>query len=71
MTDLAFDRLSWVRQVDTLDADDKDAIAAKMNNPGWQLLHVGTGKGGQTTMTFGWPWDAQFERVMEGNDDDH
>ncbi len=70
MSDLAFDRLSWVRQVDTLDADDKVAIAAKFNNHGLQLLHVGSGKGGQTTLTFGWGWDGQFERSVTEADDD-
>lgn len=47
--------LTWVEQTITVDAIDpaKDAIEA---NPGWRLLHVGTGSGGQTTLTYGWPW---------------
>lgn len=46
--------LDWITMIDVLDADDKTAVDAKLNNPGWHLLHVGSGKGGQTTLTWGW-----------------
>ncbi len=46
--------LDWITMIDVLDADDKTVVNAKMHNPGWHLLHVGTGKGGQTTLTWGW-----------------
>jgi hypothetical protein len=46
---------SWVEETQTVDAIDP-AVKAIDDNPGWKLLHVGTGSGGQTTLTYGWPW---------------
>lgn len=48
------DDLTWVEQTMTVDAEDP-AKRAIEDNPGWRLLHVGMGKGGQTTLTYGWP----------------
>lgn len=48
--------LTWVEQTMTIDAIDKTAKEATEANPGWRLLHVGMGSGGQTTLTYGWPW---------------
>lgn len=47
--------LTWVEQTITVDAIDP-ATKAIEQNPGWRLLGVGVGSGGQTTLTFGWPW---------------
>lgn len=47
--------LTWVERVQTVDAIDP-VVEAIQQNPGWRLLHVGTGAGGQTTLTYGWPW---------------
>jgi len=46
--------LSWVKRISVVDAIDKTPVKAMMDNPGWHLLHVGLGEGGQTTLTFGW-----------------
>ena len=48
--------LAWVEQTVTVDAIGDPAKAAIEGNPGWRLLHVGMGSGGQTTLTYGWPW---------------
>jgi hypothetical protein len=48
--------LSWVERTEVIDAIDTDARRALDANPGWRLLHVGSGSGGQTTLTYGWPW---------------
>lgn len=47
--------LRWVEKTITVDATDpaKDPIE---DNPGWKLIHAGTGPEGQTTLTYGWPW---------------
>ena len=37
----------------TVDAIDP-AVGAISDNPGWRFIHAGTGKGGQTTLTFRW-----------------
>lgn len=50
--------LGWVEQTITLDAIDRTAVKATADNPGWKLLHVGMGDGGQTTLTYGWPWPS-------------
>lgn len=50
--------LSWVTNTVTVDAVDKLVVATIEANPGWRLLHVGTGQGGQTTLTYGWPWPS-------------
>lgn len=47
--------LTWVDQTMVIDAIDP-ARKALDENPGWRLLHVGMGSGGQTTLTYGWPW---------------
>lgn len=47
---------TWVEQTVTLDAIDTVAVSAINDNPGWRLIAVGTGSGGQTTLTYGWPW---------------
>lgn len=46
--------LTWVEMVQTVDAIDSTVVEALNSNPGWHLLHVGTGSGGQTTLTYGW-----------------
>ncbi len=46
--------LDWITRIDVIDAEDRTGVDAKLNNPGWHLLHVGTGKEGQTTLTWGW-----------------
>ena len=46
----------WVENTQTVDAIDKDVVQALESNPGWRLIGVGVGAGGQTTLTFGWPW---------------
>lgn len=48
--------LSWVTETKTVDAIEADVVTALDANPGWKLLHVGIGSGGQTTLTYGWPW---------------
>lgn len=50
------DDLLWVTQTQTVDAIERDVTRAMEANPGWRLLHVGMGSGGQTTLTYGWPW---------------
>ncbi len=50
--------LSWIEKIMVLDAVDKVPVEATLDNSGWKLLHVGSGKGGQTTLTFGWPAHA-------------
>ncbi len=47
--------LTWVEETLTIDAIDP-AVKAVDENPGWRLLAVGMGSGGQTTLTYGWPW---------------
>lgn len=49
--------LSWVQQTKTIDAIDP-AVQAIEANSGWKLLAVGVGSGGQTTLTYGWPWEG-------------
>jgi hypothetical protein len=49
--------LTWVTQVCIVDAEDP-VVSAMMDNDGWRLLATGTGMGGQTTLTFGWPWPS-------------
>lgn len=51
--------LTWVEQTMTVDAVDGSAVRAIEANPGWRLLHVGFGTGGQTTLTYGWPWPSE------------
>lgn len=41
-------------QILTVDAIDKTVVDAMVANPGWHLLAIGSGLGGQTTLTFGW-----------------
>lgn len=53
--------LDWVEQVQTVDAIDREVVRAIEDNPGWKLLHVGMGSGGQTTLTYGWPWQGTVE----------
>ncbi len=53
--------LAWVDQTETVDAEDKDVVRALEANDGWRLLHVGMGKGGQTTLTYGWPWPGSVD----------
>ena len=48
--------LDWVEQVKTVDACETTVVDAMDANPGWKLLGVGAGLGGQTTLTYGWPW---------------
>lgn len=48
--------LSWVELIQTLDAIDVFPVEAALSTPGWRLLGVGVGSGGQTTLTFGWPY---------------
>jgi hypothetical protein len=50
---------SWVERVETFDAIDTAAVRAVQDNPGWRLIGVGTGSGGQTTLTYGWPWPGE------------
>jgi hypothetical protein len=54
------DTLDWVRQVKTVDAIETVVVDAMMANCGWQLLAIGIGSAGQTTLTFGWGWNEQF-----------
>ena len=56
LTDHLQDRYGWVQQLKTIDATDTEPANAMMENPGWRLLAIGSGAGGQTTLTFGWPW---------------
>lgn len=49
--------LTWVKQVCTVDAIDKEPVRAFHANPAWQLIGVGVGEAGQTTLTYGWPWE--------------
>lgn len=53
--------LDWVEQVQTVDATDNTVVQALDANPGWKLLAVGVGMGGQTTLTYGWPWRGTVE----------
>jgi hypothetical protein len=53
----ALDPFGWVTEIKTVDAIETSLVDALVGNPGWRLLHVGTGGGGQTTLTFGWPWE--------------
>jgi len=46
--------LDWITSIDVIDSEDTVAVYAKLNNPGWHLLARGTGKEGQTTLTWGW-----------------
>lgn len=48
--------LTWVENVATVDAIDRDRVAMYLHDSNWRLLHAGVGSGGQTTLTFGWPW---------------
>lgn len=50
--------VSWVTDTKTVDAIETGVVAALNANRGWKLLHVGTGAGGQTTLTYGWPWEG-------------
>jgi hypothetical protein len=49
--------LSWVDQVQTVYALDSDAVNALNENAGWRLIATGVGPEGQTTLTYGWPWE--------------
>ncbi len=52
---------TWVTQTHTVDAIDRNVVCAMETNPGWRLIGVGVGSGGQTTLTFGWPWPGDDE----------
>lgn len=54
--------LTWVDRTMVIDAIDTARTAIE-DNPGWRLLHVGMGSGGQTTLTYGWPWPGTPEDV--------
>jgi hypothetical protein len=54
--------LTWVEQTAVIDAIDP-ARRAIEENGGWRLLHVGMGSGGQTTLTYGWPWPGTPQDV--------
>jgi hypothetical protein len=58
--------LSWVEQTQTVDATDRTVVQAIEANPGWRLLHVGTGNGGQTTLTYGWPYPQSGRGGTDG-----
>ena len=47
---------TWVEKILTVDAIDAVAVSALDENAGWRLIAVGVGSGGQTTLTYGWPW---------------
>lgn len=46
----------------TVDVEDPAAKALD-SNPGWRLLATGKGRYGQTTLTYGWPWQEPETRV--------
>lgn len=47
---------SWVTHISTVEAEDKEAVEAHLSHTGWLLLHAAMGKGGQTVLTFAWPY---------------
>ena len=50
--------LTWVQQTITVDAISEERQAIESND-GWRLIATGIGAAGQTTLTYGWPWEAQ------------
>jgi hypothetical protein len=50
--------LTWVEMTKTTDAINVNVIDALEGDPQWRLIGVGIGSGGQTTLTYGWPWQT-------------